>query len=328
MGFHHCHCIPVKSNSRFLPIAADDFGLRQLGARYHLIGIRFHWGRDETMWQKRVRMSVAALIGLLVVGVLFPMILHVRETARRTHSTNNLKQIGLALSNYADVFHGFPPGGIFNAEGRGYQGWMTSILPFMDASPFYTFVDFNQPWDSTTNAGLFLNNKPNYENPGEPQEHRHWEFPVAHYSANAHIMAVNSCVNLESVEQQKQVFLVGELDGDFVPWGCPYNWRELVSLNSKPPTYGRSTGDGCQILFADGRVEFVSNDIAPKVLKVMSGDDLSGFNANVLNIQRPPAFPCPSDALWISWSSKEGELVKVRRDIHGNVKSEERRRGK
>lgn len=280
------------------------------------------------MWRKRVNVGVIILTSLLVVSVLVPMIQCSREAARRTQSKNNLKQLGLALSNYAEVFQGFPPGGVFNLERRGYHGWMTSILPFLNASPFYGFVDFNEPWDSAQNAGLFLNADPNFENPSEPQLHRHWEFPVAHYSANSHIMAVNRFVQLKSIDNRAQVFLVGELDGDFLPWGCPYNWRELDSLNSDPPTFGRSAKDGCQFLFVDGRVEFVTNDVSKDVLKQMGGEDLTGFKANPLNIQRPSTFPCPSDALSITWSSDQGVLTKIGRDIHGNVKSEERRRGK
>ena len=267
-------------------------------------------------------------MSLLVASVLLPTIEISREAARKTQSRNNLKQIGLALHNYADVFQGFPPGGIFNLEGRAYHGWMTSILPFLDASPFYNFVNFNEPWDSPENAGLFLNPNSCFENPSEPKVRSHWEFPVAHYSANAHVMAINSFVKLGDIARTDQLFLVGELDGDFVPWGCPYNWRELNSINPKPPTYGRSTRDGCQFLFVDGRVEFVSNEVSKDVLKAMSGEDLVGFHENKLNIQRPAVFPCPDDALFVSWSVNNGNLIVVRSDKSGNEKGGENRGAK
>lgn len=268
------------------------------------------------------------LTGLLVVTVFPPMIQRGREAARRNQSRNNLKQIGLALHNYADTCGGLPPGGTFNLAGRGYHGWMLFLLPQMYSSPFYNYVNKDEPWDSTGNAGLFLNEESSYENPSEPKLQRYWEFPVAHYSANSHVMGANTCVRRQSIEHKERVFLVGELDGDFLPWGCPYNWREVVSINSRPATFGRATHDGCQFLFADDRVEFVSNNVSTDVLKQMNGEDLAALEANTLKVQRPTEFPCPPDALWFTWTYDGNGRVEVKRDIHGNVKSKERKIGK
>jgi hypothetical protein len=224
------------------------------------------------------------------------MIQRSREAARKTQSMYNLKQIGLALHNYHDVAGCLPMGGVFNREGRGYHSWMIMIMPFVEASRLYNSIDFNEPWDTTKNAGSFLVEIKAYENPGEFSLNRNGEFPLAHYSANSHLMAVNSFTKVQTIEDARQVFLVGELAGDFLPWGCPYNWRELDSLNANPPTYGRFTRDGCQFLFVDGRVDFVANNVSSDILKKMGGEDLTGFNANQLKIQRPSAFPCPAGA--------------------------------
>ncbi|MBA4031823.1 MAG: prepilin-type cleavage/methylation domain-containing protein [Planctomyces sp.] len=92
---------------------------------------------------------VIAIIAILI-ALLLPAVQQAREAARRTQCKNNLKQIGLALHNYHDVFGTFVyrKGG---TRGNGdasrndgnydrRSGWV-SLLPYIDQVPFYNKIE-------------------------------------------------------------------------------------------------------------------------------------------------------------------------------------------
>lgn len=88
---------------------------------------------------------VIAIIAILV-SLLLPAVQLAREAARRTHCKNNLKQIGLALHNYHDVFRTFPMGA--NAE---IYGPMVATLAFIDAANLRHLYDFDEYYASDAN---------------------------------------------------------------------------------------------------------------------------------------------------------------------------------
>ena len=100
---------------------------------------------------------VIAIIGVLV-ALLLPAVQAAREAARRMQCGNNLKQMGLALHNYHDVYKSFPYGQMYrgnfdgnpndNDGGTGF-GWGSAILPFAEQRPLYDQFNQNVPISNT-----------------------------------------------------------------------------------------------------------------------------------------------------------------------------------
>jgi prepilin-type N-terminal cleavage/methylation domain-containing protein len=92
---------------------------------------------------------VIAIIGTLV-GLLLPAVQAAREAARRSSCQNNLKQIGIAVHNYADARKTIPPSAVDNypysndvaggdALDKNVTGmaWSTLILPYNENPQLY-----------------------------------------------------------------------------------------------------------------------------------------------------------------------------------------------
>lgn len=106
---------------------------------------------------------VIAIIGILI-GMLLPAVQKVREAASLTQCRSNLKQIGLASHNYADVHNRLPPGQLgpypdvgigvppFNAQ---FVGVLTYLLPYLEQDNLYRQLLSDVPADYLSTSAVY-----------------------------------------------------------------------------------------------------------------------------------------------------------------------------
>jgi prepilin-type N-terminal cleavage/methylation domain-containing protein/prepilin-type processing-associated H-X9-DG protein len=137
---------------------------------------------------------VIAIIAVLI-GLLLPAVQKVREAAARAKCQNNLKQIGLALHNFHDVYLAFPPGlgapgdrtamapwttstaylSGTNPINQRVQSWLVHILPYVEQGALKDQLPL-QPVDTIASTAfnipsndLSTRHVPVYECPSDPR---------------------------------------------------------------------------------------------------------------------------------------------------------------
>ncbi len=104
---------------------------------------------------------VIAIIAILI-ALLLPAVQQAREAARRTQCKNNLKQLGVALHNYHDVYNLFPfmrggTGGPANNNLNNRQGisGLVMLLPFMEQGPLWKDIQKGIDRDGRPGSGRY-----------------------------------------------------------------------------------------------------------------------------------------------------------------------------
>jgi prepilin-type N-terminal cleavage/methylation domain-containing protein/prepilin-type processing-associated H-X9-DG protein len=101
---------------------------------------------------------VITIIGILI-ALLLPAVQSAREAARRMSCGNNLKQLGLALHNYHQVWGQFPLGAVHDSwtwssiDPDHHGSFLVALLPFVEQQTVYDECNFNQNTSYTSRIG-------------------------------------------------------------------------------------------------------------------------------------------------------------------------------
>ena len=196
---------------------------------------------------------------VIVVAILLPARRTVPEASLRWHCRNNLKQIGLALANYKDTWHAFPPAYTVDSNGKRLHSWRTLILPFMDQQTLYDSIDLSKTWDDPANSKAYQSSIPGYRCTFSNVQ--------ANQTTYMAVIATNSCLLPTTSRAPPQIpqnlaenLIIIETDREHcVHWMDPTDVDEKWILGFSPETKFAHRG-GTHAVCADGSVTFVGTE--------------------------------------------------------------------
>ncbi len=109
---------------------------------------------------------VIAIIAILV-ALLLPAVQQAREAARRTQCKNNLKQLGLAIHNFADIYGVLPVSSRPPGTGTKRLAGFVKILPQLEQANLYTQYNQALQWSdpNVTQRAVVSTRLPAFECP-------------------------------------------------------------------------------------------------------------------------------------------------------------------
>jgi len=253
--------------------------------------------KDGIRWQSRSSLSGifganSATVSAVAIAVLLPAVQKAREAARRSSSKNNLKQLGLALHNYHDTHRSFPSGTVVNDKLKPDQrlSWMVSVLPFVDQAPLYNRIDRKKGWKDAANRRPIQTRMMVFQNPGVAVK-KEPSYGSTHYvgiagvgkdslTAKVHnkktgIFGYERATRIRDIRDgTSNTMMASEASANYGAWGS--GGTATIRAFTKKPYINGPDGiggpfpGGCNVLFADGSVRFISNKISPTVLEALS----------------------------------------------------------
>ncbi|HUY35791.1 MAG TPA: M56 family metallopeptidase [Pirellulales bacterium] len=214
-----------------------------------------------------VRLQAEAQVDVADTGIaaLVPAVMAAREAARRAKSTNNLRQIGMAFHEYADVFGHFPPAVVIGKDGKTPHSWRVAILPFIEGRAIWDQYKFAEPWDSENNKKLIGQMPSTLRDPNDD--------PTSTFSSyfmltgETTIGGSKDGAKLADItDGTSNTILVVEAKRD-IPWTKP---EDIAYDPAKPlPKFGGRHPGGFLISFADGSVRMITERIDEMTMRAL-----------------------------------------------------------
>ena len=126
-----------------------------------------------------------------------PLVSDARRSALQSQWRNQLRNVGVDLSNYHSMYGTFREGGVFDEEGRGVKGWGISMLPMMWYSDWHDTETWRDPHNSKQCKCLL----PDFIRPDADQSKLFDEdgYGLSQLAGNVHVLGINRKMSLEEI---------------------------------------------------------------------------------------------------------------------------------
>jgi RNA polymerase sigma factor (sigma-70 family) len=187
----------------------------------------------------------------------------------RVKSVNNLKQIALAMHNFASTSKEtrFAPAAIRkDGTGKPLLSWRVAVLPYLEQQALYQKFHLDEPWDSPHNKALLKEMPDVYAPVIRTDEPKGATYYQVFTGPGAMFEDPLGPKLLDIKDGTSNTIMVVEA-GSPVPWTKP---EDLEIARDKPlPPLGRLFGDGFNAAIADGSVRYLSTALNPQVLRAL-----------------------------------------------------------
>src|SRR5262245_20240521 len=159
------------------------------------------------------QLLVVFAILLILFALLLPAIMQARAKAEREKAFNNLKQLGLALHNYADTYNTDLPPGV----GDNHFSAGSRFLPFIEQQTVYKMIDFKKSIDDKANAEARKVKIKVFLSKADPIESVKDDWGATNYLFNDQVFFLNSKSKLPQtfLDGTSNTIIIGEtLKGD------------------------------------------------------------------------------------------------------------------
>ncbi len=203
----------------------------------------------------------------VMAALLLPAVQSAREAARRTHSSNNMKYIVLAMHNYHDANNAFPPAYSADKEGKPLLSWRVHILPYLECEDLYKQFHLDEPWDSEHNKKLIEKMPAVYRSPNSTAAPGETVYLTIR-GKNTVFSGAKGCKIAQITDGlSNTIVLVEAPDQAAVPWTKPDDF-EFDPENPSKGLFGMRPG-AFIAGFADGAVRTIGQSIDPEILKAL-----------------------------------------------------------
>lgn len=229
--------------------------------------------KPDNFKKSRIPQMLAIVFGaaILLVFVVFILLPHgnSRPVAPILTCKNNLKNIVMALHNYAAAHNGnLPPAYTVDAAGRPLHSWRTLLLPYIDRRDLADRVDWSKPWDDPVNSVVRNTSPQVYACPSADLNDTYTSYLAVVGPNGTLLPTVSRNLSEFDANGSEAIIVIDMGASQAVPWMSPQDATDQMVLslgsNIKSPHEG-----GTNVANVDGSVGFLSEDTSAAELRNM-----------------------------------------------------------